>query len=178
MNNYKDLYKSIDNLKNKIKKLETNNKESKLESYIIFNPKSNNVNKKYIALLFDNNNNEYESESSNNINNLKSFITLKKGKLIINYSITIDLNEISKNKLIGFLSLGIKSKDSKIKIIKGSKYIFDLSNVSNIIDNKIYITNTIIYLSNNNEELCMIGQLNKNCIINHKKSLLKILSIN
>ena len=62
-------------------------------------------------------------------------------------------------------------------IIKGSTLYFDVSNKSIIVDNKIYLTNTIIYNASKDEELCMIVELNDVCNINNKKSIIKILSI-
>ena len=183
MNNYQELYKLIENLKGRIKKLDCqkNNKSNTIiNSYRIFYPKNKDLNKdlnkKYIGLLFDSNFDDFNTESNNNPENLISFIKLKKGNIVINYSLYIDvINTVSKS-IICSLSLGIKDKvSSKIKIIKGSKYVFDLNNQSLIINNKIQFSNTILYMSNDNEELCMIAELNKKCVINYKKSLIKIL---
>ena len=186
MNNYKELYKLIDNLKIKIKKLDNNKSkteskiESNIESYRIFCPKGKDLNKKYVALKFDNNFNDFSSDDSPNTKNLLSFIKLKKNNIVINYALQIDVSNISKDNQVNIcsISLGIKSKsDSKIKIIKGSKFVFDLLNQANIIENKIQINNTILYIGNNGDELCMIGELTSNFVINYKKSLIKILFV-
>jgi len=53
MKNYKDLYKLIESLKNKINKLDKKQYNTNINSYRIINPKQKNLEKKYIALLFD-----------------------------------------------------------------------------------------------------------------------------
>jgi hypothetical protein len=189
MNNSKDLNKLIDILKNKIKNLDnirpkqllkkTNNNQinnNQIYSYRVFNPKNNVTNKKYIALLFDNNSNDFETDSSNNIKNLIPFIKLSKGNLIINYSIIIEISE-KINKYCS-IAIGIKSineQNSKIKIIKGSKYAFNPSD--EVIENKIQINNTLLYACSEEEELCIISEFYNTCSVNYKKSLIKILNL-
>jgi hypothetical protein len=98
--------------------------------------------------------------------------------MIINYSIQIEiLNDGNKkNKHNNSISLGIKSKnDSKINIIKGSKCLFNFSNIND--NNKIQINNTVLYMGNGDEELCMIGEFYFNYNIIFQKSIIKILFI-
>ena len=79
MNNYKDLYKLIDNLKVRIKKLDNQKckTNSLINSYRIFSPLTKNSCKKYIGLLFDDNFNDFNTDSSNNCNKLSSNCLLK-----------------------------------------------------------------------------------------------------
>ena len=178
MNKYKNLYKSINELNNKIKKLDNNKNFYKtfIESYKIYYPKDNhNVDKKYLALLFNSNNNNYESENSSSEKKLYPFIKLKKSNIIINYFIQIELNSTPLSSTICSLFFGIKNKsDSKVKVIKGTKYQFDLTTIP-IINNKITLSNTILYIAENNEELCIITNFSSFCEINNKKSIIKIL---
>jgi hypothetical protein len=75
------------------------------------------------------------------------------------------------------LALGIRSKaDSKIKIIKGTRQIFDVINCT-IVHGTINLTGTSIYMCGGDEELCMIGDLGSICKVNPKKSLIKLLYI-
>lgn len=199
MSEYKKLYKQIGDLNHKIKKLEsiiTNKKnlntnknnvntynlsKTKLLSYRIHFPKESNLNKKYIGLKFDDNFNEYDTDDKSNDKNLFSFIKLNKSNLIINYSIQLELNNTPLNSIPCSLALGIKTtSDTKIKIIKGTKYNFDL-NSPIIFDNKICISNNILYSSEDGEELCIIADFDfasgTNCIINSKKSIIKLLFV-
>ena len=184
MNNYKNLYKLIDGLNNKIKTLESVNSNqiiptnnTVLESYQIYHSKEVSSTKKYVGLLFDNNINKFESDENSGNKNLYSFIKLTKSNILINYSIQLELNFTPISSIICTLALGIKSKsDSKIKIIKGTKYLFDLAN-ANIINGHLTISNTTLYLSNGGEELCMIVDFGLNCKVNHKKSLIKLLYV-
>ena len=195
MSNSQNLYKLIDNLKNKIKNLDkiksfdkfkTFDKSglnknicvtnSVINSYRIFNPKNNTTNKKYMALLFDDNFNDFESDSSNNNKNLMSFIKLSSGNIIINYSIIIEISSKPKQNTYCSLALGIKSiYDGKIKIIKGSKYVFDSS--LDTIEDKIQINNTLLYVCSEDEELCIISEFYNTCSVNYKKSLIKTLNL-
>ena len=214
MNNYKNLYKLIDGLNNKIKILESdvsnladknkftknsgfdnkdkvkvtnmNEKEiknnlqikSKIESYRILSPNDFNGNKKYIGLMFDNNFNKFETDENSGGKNLLSFIPLPKSNIIINYFIQLELNYTPLTSVICTLALGIRLKtDSKIKIIKGTRQTFDVTN-STIIFGSINLTNTTIYMSEGNEELCMIGNLGSICKVNPRKSLVKLIYIN
>jgi len=179
MDNYKNLYKLIDGLNNKIKKLENNKirSQSIIESYRIHYPKENLSNKKYIGLLFDNNINNFDCDNNSDEKPLSSFIKLKKSNILINYYIQLELDSTPLSSVICSISIGIKTKsESKIKIIKGTKQYFDLSN-NLIINNRITISNTIVYMSDLGEELCIIGEFNSCCIPNSKKSLLKIFYI-
>ena len=186
MNSYKDLYKLIDNLKIRIKKLDypkyknnsLNNSlnNSVINSYRIFSPAISKSSKKYIGLLFDDNFNDFNTDSSNNCDKFLSFIKIKKGNLIINFSISFDIKSKINNQIFS-ISLGIRDKtSSKIKIIKGSKNYFNPDNNSLIFNNSFQINNTILYACSLDEELCMIGEFDQEMyIINYKKSLLKIL---
>jgi hypothetical protein len=194
MNEYKNLYKLIDNLNLKIKNLESNkiksssknllnkklnqnNLNTLIESYRIHHSKENQTEKKYVGLMFDNNFNNFDSEDNTGNKNLCSFIKLKKSNIIINYSIQLELNYTPISSVICSLALGIRSKsDSKIKIIKGTKYQFDLTS-TDVINNKITINNTILYCSASDEELCMIVDVGSNCFVNNKKSIIKLLYI-
>lgn len=194
MNN-KDLHKLIEGLNTKIKKLEnqiknntigivnknvtsTSPNQSQIKAYSISYPKNHDKNKKYIGLMFDDNFNDFSSESNDKSKNKVSFLKLRKGNNIINYSICIDISDIPSNQTINSVCLGIREKNSsKVRLIKGSKYIFDLANRYNIYNDKITINNTIIYMSEDLEELCMIADLNSKCKINQSKSLIKILSL-
>lgn len=176
MKNYKDLYKLIESLKNKINKLDKKQYNTNINSYRIINPNQKNLEKKYTALLFDKDFKDLEENYSNE--NFNSFIKLSNNNLVINYTISFNIIKVSNKSNICSISLGIKDKlTSKIKIIKGSTLYFDVSNKSIIVDNKIYLTNTIIYNASKDEELCIIAELNDVCNINNKKSIIKILSI-
>lgn len=216
MNDCNNLYKQIEGLNVKIKKLEStinktktnyNSKlnikkinkniisnqnqnfdnetklETKIESYKIHHPNNKNLEigmrKKYIALVFDKNTNSFDSEDNTGLisNKCSPFIKLNGHNVIICYSILIELNFTTLESVICSISLGIKTKtDSKIKIIKGTKHLFDLSS-PNIINSKLTISNTVIYSSELNEELCMIVDLGLGCIVNNKKSIIKIMSL-
>jgi hypothetical protein len=185
----KELYKLIENLNIKIKKLDNQIKNKSiinkstsntiLKAYSISYPKNHDNNKKYIGLLFNENFDDFSTDDNKSSNNKISFIKLLKGNNIINYSLCIDINEINLSQQItNSIYLGIKDKiSSKIRIIKGSKCNFDLNNKYLIINDKIIINNTIIYTSNDNDELCMIIDINSKYKINSSKSLIKILSL-
>jgi hypothetical protein len=128
--------------------------------------------------MFDDNFNDFSSETNDKSKNKISFLKLRKANNIINYSLCIDVNELSSTQTVNSICLGIREKNSsKVRLIKGSKYIFDLTNKSIIFNDKIIINNTIIYMSEDAEELCMIADLNPKCKINSSKSLIKILSL-
>jgi hypothetical protein len=204
MNNYKNLYKLIDGLNNKIKILESDvsnlvdkNKsikninngiekdiktnlqiKSKIESYRILSPNDFTSTKKYIGLMFDSNFNNFETDENSGGKNLLPFIQLPKSNIIINYFIQLELNYTPLSSVICTLALGIRSKtDSKIKIIKGTRQIFDVTN-SLVVLGTINLTNTSIYMCGGDEELCMIGDLGSICKVNPRKSLIKLLYIN
>lgn len=172
------LTKLVDNLKNKIKKIENQAKNTKIkteeiQTYRIFSPLKASS-KKYIGLLFSNN---YDSsEEITNSENCFNFIKLKKNNNIINYSITLKINDSikDKNNICSF-SLGIRDKNEKIKIIKGSKIQCDI--LKDLIDDNIIINNTTIYEALENQELCLIADLTKNCVVVNKKSIIKILNL-
>lgn len=190
MNN-KDLQKLIEGLNTKIKKLENQLKNQTIgivnknipstcliKAYSISYPKNHDKNKKYIGLMFDDNFNDFSSESNDKSKNKVPFIKLRKSNCVINYSVCIDINDIPSSPTINSICLGIREKNSsKVRLIKGSKYVFDLSNKSIILNDKITINNTIIYMSEDFEELCMIADLNSKCKINASKSLIKIFSL-
>jgi hypothetical protein len=194
----RDLYKMIENLNYKIKKLDnqiknknfniipsniknsSQNISNTFKAYGILYPKTYDKNKRYIGLLFDENFNDFSSENNSNTTTKLPFIKLSSGSNIINYSLNIEIdNNINQNNQthIYSISLGIKEKsNSKVRIIKGSKVFFDLNN-KNIINNKITINNTILYSSQLGEELCMVVELGPKCKINSSKSLIKILTL-
>lgn len=198
MNNYKNLYKLIDGLNNKIKTLETditqinnnnyltnkkeNRKEiknthlsSKIESYRIQSLNDFNGSKKYIGLMFDSNFNNFETDENSGNKNLMSFIKLPKSNIVISYFIQLELNYTPLTPIICTLALGIRTKsDSKIKIIKGTRQLFDVT-TSRIVFGNINLTNTSIYMSGGDEELCMIADLGFICKVNPRKSLIKLL---
>lgn len=194
MNEYKKLYKQIKELNNKIKKIElsienkphknnndNNNFKSLLQSYKIHFPKDSFSNKKYVGLKFDDNFNAFDSDEKSTNRALLSFIRLKKSNVIINYAIQLELNHTPITSIPCSIAIGIKTQfDSKIRIIKGTKYFFDLMGYS-IIDNKLTITNNILYSAEDGEELCIVVDFNfssgSNCTINSKKSIIKLLYI-
>lgn len=183
-NSNNDLLKLVDNLKNKVKKLELQSNKKYVEEITTYkihmplNNDKNTKNKKYIGLLFNNN---YDSSSETfDYKDSKSFIKLKKNNNIINYSITlkIDTNckDCDKNKdNLCSLSLGIRDGNNKIKIIKGSKVQYDIN--KSVVDSHIIINNIIIYESLENQELCLIASLSKKCTVVNKKSIIKILNL-
>lgn len=198
MNNYKNLYKLIDGLNNKIKILESDvlnlvdkNKSSKIinndffeknlvnskmESYKISSLNNLNHTKKFVGLMFNNNLHNFNDLNYLKIeDNLLSFIKLPKSNIVINYFIQLELNFTSLKPIICTLALGIRSKyDSKIKIIKGTKHMFNIDN-SKIMLGYINLIHTTIYMSEGNEELCMIADFGSFCKVNSKKSLIKLL---
>jgi len=198
------IQKLVDNLKTKVKKLEsyckttckttckTNCKNDSILTYRISYPKIINKNsKKFIGLLFDNNfiDNTNESEQFNDVNDKDkiSFIKLKSNNNIINYSLTLKVDNNFKDKdkdkdkdtinNICTFSLGIKELSGlgKIKIIKGSKVQYDIT--KDTIDGNIIVNNTILYHAFDNQELCLITTLSKKCTLQNKKSLIKILNL-
>jgi hypothetical protein len=199
MNDYKKLYKQIGDLNNKIKKLEnivcnkkltleqqinkniSNISKSTLFSYRIHFPKDSYSNKKYIGLKFNNNLNDFDSDEKTTNKNLIPFIKLIKSNVIINYTIQLELDYTPLNHINCSIAIGIKTLfETKIKIIKGTKYNFDLSG-PNTIDNKLVISNNVLYSAEEGEELCIIADFDfasgSNCIVNSKKSIIKLLFI-
>lgn len=194
MTEYKKLYYQIDKLNNKIKKLELSLDEKKknknlscniskstLVSYRIHFPKETYLTKKYIGLKFDDNPNEYDSDTKSGNQNLVPFIKLNKSNVIINYTLQLELDYTPIDSIICSVAVGIRNTiDSKVRIIKGTKNLFDLA-TSNKIDNHIIISNTILYSAEDGEELCMIVDFNfvsgTNCVVNSKKSILKLLFV-
>ena len=194
MNDYKNLFKQIEGLNVKINELDyvinssssqrhtpkktpikILNHNSEIKSYRIHHPIENYnvISKKYVGLIFDSNLNNFESDEKT----LSSFIKLTGSNIIINYFIQLDLNFTFLESTICSIALGIKTKtDSKIKIIKGTKHQFDLSS-SNIINSKLTISNTILYSSEIDDDLCMITDLCVNCNVNNKKSIIKLLNL-
>ena len=198
MSEYKKLYKQIGDLNNKIKKLEnivgnkknstqqinkniSNSSKSTLLSYRIHFPSDVQSNKKYIGLKFNNNFDDFDSDEKSNSKNLISFIKLNKSNIIINYTIQLELelDYTPLNPIYCSIAIGIKTlSDTKIKIIKGTKYNFDLVG-TNTIDNKLVISNNILYSAEDGEELCIIADFDSgtNCNVNSKKSIVKILLV-
>jgi hypothetical protein len=172
--------KLVDNLKNKIKKLESQSKivkNNEIQTYRIHTPNPNNSSKKYVGLLFNNN-----YESSTEISDSKdsiSFIQLGKNNNIINYSITLKVESKDTKDNICTFSLGIrdsnKDNNNKIKIIKGSKVQYDIN--KDIVDGYIIVNNTTLYEAPENQELCLIANISKKCTLINKKSIIKILNL-
>lgn len=192
----RDLYKMIENLNHKIKKLDTqiknknfniipsntnykNSNSYQFKAYGIVYPKTFDKNKRYVGLLFDENFNDFSSDNNTNSVTRLPFIKLSLGSNIINYSISIEIeeNKLTSQTQVYSIALGIKEKSNgKVRIIKGSKIFFDFNN-KNISNNKITINNTILYMSQSGEELCIIVELGSKCKINSSKSLIKILTL-
>ncbi len=190
--NYNKLHKLVENLKEKISKLD--NKSNKISnyrrncgncgncgecrnhknhkniflSYRISAPCTNDCNKKFIGLLFNN----FDEKSDCMSSDETSFIKLKRSNCIINYSIQIDvINYLTIGNSCS-ISLGIRERDScKIRIIKGSKNIFDLLN------DKFTVNSSVLYSAENGDELCLIAEINNKVKINPHKSIIKILLI-
>jgi hypothetical protein len=163
----------INNITKQINKIEsitinktgrTNNDKKGVNIYKICNPQIGNIkaNKKYVGLIFLNNENK------------SSFITLSKNVYIINYYITIIVNERGGGGSTNyFCSLGIKNSDvNKISIIKGSKNFINIKN--NLNNDTIIIKDTIIYEAPINQEICLITDFNKKFNIIEDKSIIKI----
>ena len=151
-----------------------------IESYKINHPKESGIkmSKKYIGLLFSNNSNVFESDDNTGSIGANPFIKLSGLNIIINYSIQLDLDCTPLESTVCSLALGIRTKtDSKVKIIKGTKHLFDIAG-SDVINSKLIISNTVLYSSEPNEDLCMIVDLGSNCVVNNKKSIIKIMSFN
>jgi hypothetical protein len=72
-------------------------------------------------------------------------------------------------------SLGIRDGNNKIKIIKGSKVQYDIN--KDIVDGHIIINNTTLYEAMEHQELCLIVNISKKCILINKKSIIKILNL-
>jgi hypothetical protein len=201
LNSDSNLYKLVDNLKNKLAKLEAfcktnihknishiprfNSNATILYSYRIFYPKITKNTKKFVGLLFDSNfadisgTNDIDIVDDKDINKL-SFIKLNKSNNIINYSITLKVNSFikeSNSDTICTFSLGIRelNGNAKVKIIKGSQMQYCIT--KNTIDGNIIINNTILFNSVDNQELCLITTLSKYCVLQDKKSIIKILSL-
>jgi hypothetical protein len=181
-NNYNKLYKLVENLKDKISRLDDKKSKNNINclnnrnlflTYKISNPidyKNDNCqnNKKFIGLQFSNIDDSSDSSSSNQ----KSFIKLKRSSCIINYSIQFDVTNYLIFNNSSSISLGIREEhSSKIRIIKGSKNIFDLVN------NKLIVNSTILYNAEDGDELCLIAEINNKVKVNPHKSIIKILMI-
>ncbi len=177
-NNNAQLTKLVDVLKTKIRKLEQSKttKSEEMCTYRIHMPVSNNKNyKKYVGLMFNNNYDAW-SEITDSKDSI-SFIKLKKKNNIINYSITLKIDSSVKDSpdTICTISLGIRDGSNKIKIIKGSKVQCSIQ--KDTIDGNIIVNNTILYEASENQELCLIANLNKKCTVVNKKSIIKIINI-
>lgn len=168
MNNNIDLKKLINNLKENISELKkSKNDKAKFLFFKIILPVSTDTHKKYLAMLFNNEINDKEIDSSKNI----MCIYLKKRYNIINYCLTIKTDDL--NKHCSF-ALAIK-ENNKIKIIKGSKMNYYFNKKTD--DKEITLNNTLIYNSEKNEELCLIGTVVNNIELISEKSFIKILCL-
>jgi hypothetical protein len=173
------LSKLVENLKIKIKKLENQTKINiinEMQTYRIHTPITNNTSKKYVGLIFSKN---YDSSSEIiDMKNSINFIKLGKNNNIINYSITLKVDDKIKDNTkdnICTFSLGIRDKNNKIKIIKGSKVQYDIN--KDTIDGHIIVNNTTLYEALENQELCLIVNISKKCNLINKKSIIKILNL-
>lgn len=137
---------------------------SGINIFKISNPLINNIktNKKYIGLIFI---------SDTFIKS--SFITLSKNVYIINYYITLKIDDRNIYNNNYFFSLGIKNNElNKVSIIKGSKQHININN--NVNDNQIIIKDMLLYEAYDNQELCLIAEFNKRSKIIEDKSMIKI----
>lgn len=163
----KEFKASVNKLDNAIS---TSNKKKNYHEYKIGTNKYEehfDDSKKYIGLMF------YDYEEENICSRENHFILLESDKIyIINYSVTISVsNHKEDNKY--FVLFGIKDKFSqKINVINGSKIFFEPTNEDN---GKIVISNTLIHHNKDDGELYVFAKLDDNCIINSKKSYLKII---
>jgi hypothetical protein len=161
----------INKLRINMKKIEIlqKNKEPCFITTQIVMPVEIDINKKIIALQFT-------EDFEKNKQDCKSFIILTKKYHIINFSITVNIENFDKNKdykeYCSF-TLGIRGCN-KIKTIKSSKV---WASINSAIDNQLIISNTIVYFSKEKQELCLIATtLPKNTYINRKLSILSMLS--
>lgn len=187
-----DINKLLEKLQLEIKKLDLSYKRkclSEIKTFRISSPQTNskNSNKKFVGLLFDTefnqliNSEDTGNNNFNNSNNKKSFLKLKKSNYIINYCITIKVDEQELNNFC-FLSLGIRDENSndftsgnKIHMIKGSKQKFNIKQY--LVDGMITIKDTIIYQAEENQQLCFIANFGKKNKLLENKSILKIYSL-
>ena len=104
----------------------------------------------------------------------KSFIKLNKNINLINYSITFKINDKDNNSTCN-IYIGIKDKKtSKINILKGGRNIY---NNRLIVDDTIIINYTTLYISEINDELCILINLNTKFKIINDKSILRIINL-
>ena len=186
-----DIHKLIEKLQLEIKKLDNSYKKkclSEIKTFRISSPQINskNSNKKFIGLLFDAEfdqliNSEDTGNNTSHSSNKKSFLKLKKSNYIINYCITIKIDEQELNNYC-FLSLGIRDENlsdftsgNKIHMIKGSKQKFHIKQY--LVDGFITIKDTIIYQADDNQQLCLIANFGKKNKLIENKSILKIYSL-
>lgn len=178
MTTCKSLYKLIENLQNKINKLEHTKSSKELYSYKIYkiiNPhdkiKTINSNKKFISLFFGEKTDEFKDEHSPSI----PFITLKNKLTIICYSLEFEIinnlmNNTTNNLTNNIFSilLGIRSHktNGKIKIINRTKQIIDCKN-------KNIINGFTIYKANIGDEICLLVESSDIKIC--EKSIIKII---
>ena len=165
-NKYNNLHIQIENLKSKVNKITRKNKSKcnySIKSYKISHPKYHDNTKQFVGLLFGDD------------HKTTPFIKIGKNN-IITYYIVLSVDDIPTHSTICSLGFGIRDKStSKIHIIKDSKTIFDISNKNIFINNQLFINNTILYASNNHEELFMFAILHDKAFINNKKSVVKLL---
>ena len=188
--NKDDINKLLENLKSEIRKMDILCKKksqlSEINTFRISSPSINNKNsnKRYIGLLFDNEFNQLinsEETGQNSTTNKKSFLKLKRSNYIINYCVTIKIDEQEINNFC-FISLGIRDENSsdftsgnKIHMIKGSRQKFSIKHL--LVDGMITIKDTIIYQAEENQQLCLIANFGKKNKLLENKSILKIYSL-
>lgn len=187
MNNCKNIYKLIDGLESKIKKMEHNSKYSrpeksiKFDTYQVMNPLTVDPNKKYHALFFEKNGLEVQ------------FIKINNSNVVLNYTLyfDIDLKRFKKdgNELM-CVFVGVKSKfSSKVKIMKGTKQLCHPDVLvgtgtgtgagagTSISKAFCCVSNTVIYSGSviEDEELCLIVRSTDGHVLNSDKSIFKIM---
>lgn len=179
MNNCKNIYKLIEGLENKIKKLESNTKHlqhdkmTKFDTYQILNPLTMDTSKKYHALFFEKNGVEIQ------------FIKINGSNIVLNYTLYFDI-DMGKLKKIGgdelmCVFIGVKSKySSKVKIMKGTKQLCHPDFIPGPgSKSKAFccIANTVIYSGSiiEDEELCIIVRSVDGHVLNSDKSIFKIM---
>jgi len=134
--------------------------------------------KKYIGLTFYESIKNYYSQKDD-IKETHSVKLKRDSVYLINYYISMSINKNECEESKYFILFGIKNNSSdKISVINGSKTHFESNEIideSMIVDeDKITVNNTIIHYNKEDSELFSFAQIDNNCVINNKKSYLKI----
>ena len=175
--NDNDIYKLLESNNEKIKILENyNQKNLKIRIFNIYSPTSEDNSKKFLGLLFNENNNLKKNFNNNETDIIKnkSFIKLNKNINLINYSISFKNNDKDNNSTCN-IYIGIKDKKTnKINLLKGGRSTY---NNRLIVDDNIIINYTTLYVSEINDELCILINLNTKFKIINDKSILRIINL-